>query len=120
MRSVTNCGYYLRGACTRNELQNPGYDEACRCARLVALAAAWDDFLDRAEAFGLNEQDAARIWNSRRHSALSAPGMCPVPSVTARPPARTRLPDCPYLFNTACLLAMPECQGLCDMYRARE
>ena len=118
-----NCRYYLRGACVYREARNPGHEPAFGCRRLAALGREWDSFLDSAEAFRLSEKEAARIWDARRHPALTDPRLCPVPSVDGgRPEPDGNVPilDCPHLLVTACLLAMPGCPGVCSLYRARE
>ncbi len=79
--------------------------------------------MDRAEAFALKEEEAARIWEGRPHPALTDPRLCPVPSVAeGRPEPDGSVPilDCPNLFGTACLLAMPGCYGLCSLYSDRK
>lgn len=118
--SRRTCLFYLRGACVRSEMQNPGYAPGLRCVRLVALGREWDAFADSAEAFALDEEEAARIWERRAHPALTDPRLCPMPSVTGgypEPDGTVPILDCPRLFGTACLLAMPGCDGLCGLYR---
>lgn len=120
-RSRRNCRFFLQGVCLWDELHNPGYDRARLCVRLASLSGEWDDFLDRAEAFGLTEEEACRIWERRRHPGLTRPDLCPVPFVSGGGDhAGAPLLDCTHLFNTACLLAMPGCPGVCGRYRERE
>lgn len=111
----------MHGFCLWDEMHNPGHAEHRLCIRLTALSGEWDDFLDRAEAFRLTEQEASRIWERRKHPALTEPGVCPVPAVAdGGEHAGAPLLDCPYLFHTACLLVMPDCPGVCGKYRERE
>ncbi len=134
------CRFFSVGRCLRAEMLNPGLDARLRCARLQALVLSWDAFLDRAEAFGLSEDATARIWNGRRHPALEARALCPAaeaagipqPGRKSSPPApafsedspekppSSGDPDCRYLRDGACLLAMPSCTGVCrDFERPR-
>lgn len=114
------CRFYLQGACWYAEALNPGRNAAHRCLRLAELMIDWDDFLDRAECFGLSEQAAARIWNGRRHAALTSKTLCAfrLPQEAESGTTETG-PVCSYLRDGACLLAMPRCKGRCFAYAAR-
>lgn len=109
------CHYYFGGVCIHAETVNPGLEQAFRCAVLRQLMADWDAFLDRAEQFGLSEEMAARIWNSRKHGKSDGYAGCPGRIVHG-----SSLPDvvetCPHRFQDACLLAMPTCSGPCERF----
>ena len=107
----------------RDEALNPGYTEAFRCVRLLYLSAEWDGFLDRAEAFELSEEEAARIWNTRRHPALASHAVCPCQregggEYSQIVDAEDAALDCLFLRLGACLLAMPRCRGVCPQFLA--
>ncbi len=90
---------------------NPGFSPGFRCLREQALCLDFDAFLDRAEAFGLTEKEAARIWNARNHRrALRA---CPHNRLEELSGAGL---DCVWLLEGACLLSMPRCEGVCPHF----
>lgn len=122
------CAFYVAGVCFYPEAVNPGYDPAYRCRRLLRLTERWDDFIDRAEAFGLSEEMAGRIWNAREHGQLYSRKRCPAawPLVSSEPPALLP-PDeegealgCAHLWQGTCLLTLPRCEGVCMRYRVRK
>lgn len=113
----SGCRYERQGFCLRAELLNPGLEAALRCVRLTELMRDWDGFLDRAERFGLPEEEAARIWNARHHNALKSRELCPHsrPAPVQAWGGEAEF-DCAYLFRSACLLAMPRCEGRCEYF----
>lgn len=122
------CSFYILGVCFYPEAVRPGYDPAYRCGCLLRLTERWDDFLDRAEAFGLSEETAGRIWNARANTFLYSRKDCP----SARMPLPLENDDassfdeegevlgCPHLRQGACLLTLPRCEGICMHYRRPE
>lgn len=110
------CRHYRLGACLLAERRNPGLDRNQACLRLDRLMSDFDAFLDRAEAFGLSERDAARIWDGRRHKALEAPRLCPHPNPGGIGQSPGGGLDCLYLFRLACLLRMARCTGRCEFF----
>lgn len=116
--SHTWCEHYCQGACMLAENRNPGLEARFCCACLSALMEEWDAFLDRAEAFGLAEDMAARIWNGRKHAALESGLLCP-PVLSGALKAHPLGEDCPYIVRGACLLAMPRCTAVCKDFRKR-
>ena len=116
------CLFHVRGVCFYPEAASPGHDPAYRCGQLLRLTARWDDFLDRAEAFGLSEELAGRIWNARANEVLYSrrhcPAFCPSESDEALDAEGEAL-GCPYLLRGTCLPALPRCEGICEHYRAR-
>lgn len=121
------CVFYIQGVCFHPEAARPGFDPAWRCVRLTQLLERWDDFLDRAEAFGLAEETAARIWSARMNGFVLRRKDCPSParfSAAGAPPpgvedAEGEALGCPHLWRGVCLLALPECRGACERYRRR-
>ncbi|MDL2316385.1 hypothetical protein LJC59_04820 [Desulfovibrio sp. OttesenSCG-928-A18] len=113
------CRFYIHGACLYAEARNPGLEVRFLCARLSRLMEQWDDFLDRAEAFGLNERLALRIWTERRSLAPPSRNLCPAESAA---PARVFVSDdedisaCPHLHQVSCLLLLPRCTERCERY----
>ena len=141
------CVFSIQGVCVHPQTALPG--PAHGCARLARLLERWDDFLDRAEAFGLSEETAARIWSARMNGFVLRRKECPAPArfpaAAGRPPfgaegaapvdaegaapvdaegaapidAEGAALGCPHLWRGACLLALPECRGVCAQYRRR-
>lgn len=109
------CRFYSYGVCLHEELVNPDLREEYRCRRLAVLVRDWDEFINRADAFGLSEEEAARIWEERFHRNLDSDAACP----HMRPDFREGgdvLLDCRSLYRNACLLLMPSCQGRCEHF----
>ena len=117
------CAFYIQGVCFYQEAARPGCNPAYRCVRLSQLLDRWDDFLDRAEAFGLSEETAARIWSARMEGFVLRCKDCPCaarfPAAAGAPPADAEgaVLGCPHLRQGACLLTMPGCEGVCAHYR---
>lgn len=92
---------------------NPGYHEEYRCKVLVSLEDAYDEFLDRAEAFHLDEEMASRIWRSKLDKLVRAGNdcehfvLCDMESV----------PGCRHALGFLCVKALPECKGQCSLFR---
>lgn len=114
-RVSSSCPYYLLGACILEETRNPGLDKGVVCLRLDKLAGDFDAFVDRAEIFGLEEREAARIWNARKHEALKQSFPCPHPCPEEIGQGLYGELGCRYLFNLACLLRLPPCSGPCTV-----
>ena len=119
------CVFYIQGVCVHPEAARPGCDPAYRCVRLAQLLERWDDFIDRAEAFGLSEETAARIWSARMNGFVLRRKDCPFAArfsavVDASPAdAEGAVLGCPHLWQGACLLTLPGCEGVCAQYRRR-
>lgn len=116
------CRHYLRGHCLHAGTAGPVGEDSLRCSRMAELLRYWDDFLDRAENFGLAEEEAAVIWQrladkrvsslvpcSRRSAAMPGPGS-----------GQRDFTDCPHLAEGLCLLILPRCSGLCSFFAGRE
>lgn len=116
------CRFFKRGYCFYEESLNPGRDASYRCVRIVRLLEDWDIFMERAENFGLSLATAARIWNNRRHFALTSLSLCPEMEAgdAVEEDAlgdEEQLLNCLYLHHGACILTMPECSGRCERFR---
>ena len=119
------CAFYIQGVCFYPAAARPGFDPAYGCARLAQLLERWDDFLDRAEAFGLSEETAARIWSARmndfvlRHKDCPSPARFPALTDASPVDAEGEILGCPHLWQGACLRTLPGCEGVCGQYRRR-
>ncbi len=113
--SFRTCRYYSGGVCLYSETVNPGLEPDLRCPVLAGMIADWDNFLDRAEVFGLSERLAARIWNDRKHGCGGRGADCLQRDFSA-PVTPETLAGCRHRFQNACLLAMPACGGPCERF----
>ena len=114
-----DCRYFRRGVCLYAERRNPGRDESLHCAVISGLVRDWDAFLDRAEAFRLDEKDASAIWNRLAEKKLSAPALCPKQQDLTRPCDLVGdFVSCSYLEDGLCLLLFPRCAQRCAYYEA--
>lgn len=107
------CAHYVRGRCLRAEALNPGLNEEHLCPRLCQLMREWDDFLDRAEMFGLEEDVAMRIWEGRHHTSLERCPHGPGSLVEGDGMA------CDFLHQSLCLLRLPRCAARCAHYQRK-
>lgn len=107
------CVFFRLGCCMYKEVLNPGYHDEFRCRALVDLEAEYDTFLDRAEAFHLDEEMASRIWHSRL--TRYAQGGCECPDF--RPGDADSVPGCAFALGFLCLKALPKCGGQCTYFR---
>jgi len=103
------CRHYLSGRCLYEEHLNPGLSQSNRCAVLIRLCRAFDDFLLRAENMRLDEEQAGRLWEVRFPATLAKEGNCQ----DYLPGDTTSFPDCLHAAGEVCLLAFPVCPGRC-------
>jgi len=109
-----NCAYYIFGHCTYEEYLNPGYYAAWQCRVLACLEKDYDGLISQAEVFDLSFDQVERIWEKRFDNIRSWADLCgyylPSGNVDDR---------CACLFGNACALLMPECSGVCRLFKAR-
>ncbi len=103
------CRHFERGRCLYEEALNPGYNRQWRCAVLVGWEAAYDEFLDRADRFGIRESELAGLLRRRFERLTGAEVDCE----HYAPGADASLPECLLLVGELCLLKLPECGGVC-------
>jgi hypothetical protein len=107
------CRSYHCGRCLYEEQLNPGLDTSLHCAVLAKWEGVYDDFLNRAELFDVDEQELARLWRLRferlAQEAIDCPDFTPALAET--------MPECRHLFVDICLLRLPVCHGHCKNYR---
>lgn len=113
------CRYYFQGICIYHEIINPGLEESFRCSILAEMITIWDDFIDRAEVFGLSESVAGKIWASRMYEKTSF-GLWRLCRKLPPPLTSEAVVECQYRLLDACLLAMPACSGHCGHYHGLE
>jgi hypothetical protein len=109
------CRFFRQGRCLYEERLNPGYHLSWRCLVLTRWEGEYDDFLQRAEAFRLDDAPAARLWEKRFEGLLREGINCPrfvsggVGEVLG----------CSLLFGDVCLAALPACEGVCRRFLPR-
>lgn len=113
---AVGCQCFHLGRCLYEERLNPGLHKAWRCSVLARWETVYDEFLDRAENFGLSEAELGLLW-SRRFERLAEESL-PCPDV--RPGDGESMPECLHLLEDICLLRLPECAGPCEHFRLRE
>lgn len=109
------CRSYHLGRCLYEEQLNPGLNQGLRCVVQLGWEAAYDDFLGRADSFGLDEAGLLDLWRARFERM--ATGSIPCPQYAPAPVEA--LPECRHLFVDICLLRLPPCAGRCVNYRLR-
>ncbi len=97
------------------EDHNPGLSAAYGCDRLDRLTRAFDDFFDRAEAFGLSEEEILRL-SAKQSGKTLPPGDCPLEARSETVETAAREADrCPCFFQGLCLLMLPACCPPCPL-----
>ncbi len=110
------CRHYDRGRCLYEEALNPGYHRRWRCVVLLRWESAYDDFLERADRFGLSEAGLPELLRRRFERLTGEDVDCP----DYAPGADGSLPECRLLHEELCLLKLPECEGVCRHFAPRE
>jgi len=113
---AVGCVHFHAGRCLYEERLNPGLHTAWRCTVLARWETVYDEFLDRAENFGLSEAELGLLW-SRRFERLAEES---VPCPDVREGDSESMPECLHLLEELCLLRLPECAGPCERFRLRE
>lgn len=108
------CRHYHQGRCLYEEQRNPGYDTGLRCRVIARWSDDLDDFYDRAEAMGVEEDNVTGLWHSRFKTMLPEIRACEE-FVMGDHPFR-----CALLHGLLCLAALPRCGGRCRRYRPPE
>ena len=106
------CRFFARGRCLYEERLNPGYTKKWRCGVLLRWESVYDDFLVRAEAFGLEEDELSELWRERLERLMLQEGRCER-YVYSR---HVELPSCGNSHETLCLLDLPRCEGRCRRF----
>ena len=108
----TACRHYERGRCLYEEALNPGYHRQWRCAVLLGWEAAYDEFLERADSFGLGESELPGLMRRRFERLTDGEVAC----ADYQGGADASLPECRLLVGDLCLLRLPECSGVCRRF----
>ncbi|MGE4554076.1 MAG: hypothetical protein AB7D57_13270 [Desulfovibrionaceae bacterium] len=106
------CRHHHRGRCLYEERLNPGYHAGFRCVVLESWEAAFEAFVDRAEAFGLDQSDAAGIWRRRMDGLMAGARDCGDYLASDVDDG----PGCVHFLGGLCVLRLPACEGLCPRF----
>lgn len=109
------CRFYRLGRCLYEERLNPGLNLAWRCAVVRRWEEEYDDFVQRAEVFGLEDEAAGTIWEKRFQDILRKE----VPCDRFDRGGDYELLKCVHLMGDLCLCALPECGGVCRRFQPR-
>ncbi|EPR42172.1 hypothetical protein dsx2_0099 [Desulfovibrio sp. X2] len=109
------CRFYRHGRCLYEERLNPGYNASWRCAVVRKWEEEYDEFVQRAEAFGLEDETAGSIWEKRFQSLLRMD----VPCEHFGRGGEYELLKCVHLMGDLCLCALPRCEGVCRRFQPR-
>ncbi|QGY41299.1 hypothetical protein GM415_14570 [Pseudodesulfovibrio cashew] len=103
------CRHHTTGRCLYQEHLNPGYSAEWRCRVLARWEDAYDDFLLRAESFGVSQDAVPDLWGRKFQRMARQVFDCQdyVHSVNGGPPA------CAHALDGLCRLALPPCPGRC-------
>ena len=106
------CEYYRRGRCLYEENLNPGYNAAHLCRELGRLGREFEGFIERAEAFSLEEQKAYEIWRRKLSQSLAQDCHCQ----DYLGGDNENFLGCAYAYGDICLKALPICPGRCPRF----
>ncbi len=124
-----SCRFHAAGRCVLEERQNPGLEQRWRCRVLQAWGKAYDQLLDQAEIFSLDDETAMAIWN-RRMQTLATPQQwcgeyvyCPdqeegFPNLHDGEQEVVTV-DCLHGLEDLCVLELPICHGVCASFVPR-
>lgn len=103
------CLYYRNGCCLREEYRNPMLNRDWRCLVLKQWEKAHDDFIDRAERFQLDEEDAGKLWERIFLPMQKDYSRCRMYT----PGVSDEAIDCTSFLGGLCLKLLPPCKGVC-------
>jgi hypothetical protein len=98
------------------EWLNPGLNQDHRCMAIKTWEREHDDFLRRAEAFGLDEKTAAALWRKQMGRLVFLERQC----ARFTPDERACAPECALQRDGLCLAALPKCEGKCRYFKPAE
>ena len=110
------CRHHENGRCLYEEHLNPGYDSRLRCTVLSRWESAFDDFLVRAELFGVEQNAVPDLWDLQFRRVARKAFQCEEYEYHAHGDA----PACIHAFGGLCRLRLPRCEGRCRHYRMEE
>lgn len=108
------CRHNRSGRCLYEEHLNPGYDPRYRCRVLARWESAFDDFLERAELFGVEQKAVPDLWSRQFRRMARKTFRCGEYEYHAE----ADIPACLHVEDGLCLLGLPVCDGRCRHFRS--
>lgn len=103
------CRFHLKGKCLYEERLNPGYERQWRCLVMTRWEEIFDEFLRRAEAFGIEYDRVLQLWEARFQRLIDADPECEEFELEGA----VTPPCCAHEYDALCLLELPLCDGRC-------
>lgn len=103
------CRHHTAQRCLYGEHLNPGYHDEWRCRVITHWETAFDDFLARAENFGVHQDAVPDLWNRKFERMARETLRCNDFSYAAG----ADVPSCAHVCDGLCRLLLPECEGRC-------
>ncbi|QJB57853.1 hypothetical protein [Pseudodesulfovibrio sp. zrk46] len=102
------CRHHINKRCLYDEHLNPGYAEGFRCRVLLRWEIAFDEFLERADAFNIEQDAVPDLWGRKFERMARQAFDCEKYEF-----AGGEAPACAQVYDGLCLLALPQCEGRC-------
>ncbi len=110
------CRHHENGRCLYEEHLNPGYDPGFKCRVLARWESAFDEFLARAECFGVEQQAMPDLWRRQFGRLARKTFHCDEYEYCAE----AEVPACLHALGGLCRLGLPECEGRCHHFQIKE
>jgi len=108
------CRSFIHGRCLYEEQLNPGYTQSWRCQVTARWESDYDDFLRRAEFFGVDEAAVPDLWGRRFQRMARDVFHCQ--RYVYDPDAHVL--GCRNHWDGICIMDLPKCGGRCRHYLA--
>lgn len=109
----TTCRFFISGRCQYEEQLNPGYTQSWRCQVTARWETAFDEFLTRAEEFGVEEDAVPDLWSAQFQRMARDVFHCKRYVFDHGAPA----PSCRNHAAGVCIMDLPKCPGRCRHFR---
>ncbi|MGL1862563.1 MAG: hypothetical protein OCC46_08585 [Pseudodesulfovibrio sp.] len=106
------CNHHDSKRCLYQENLNPGYATSWRCRVLLHWEDAFDEFLARAESFGLSQHAVPGLWE-RKFERMARETFNCADYVFFN---GADVPGCGHARDGLCHIALPDCEGRCRHY----
>jgi len=103
------CRHHTNQRCLYEEHLNPGYGTSWRCRVLMRWETAFDEFLERAEAFNVAQDAVPDLWGRKFERMARQAFDCEEYVFVQGGEA----PACAHILDGLCHLALPPCEGRC-------
>ncbi|MCG8532526.1 MAG: hypothetical protein MI749_17945 [Desulfovibrionales bacterium] len=114
-----HCAYYIQGRCFYEEHINPGDHEEWQCTEIRRILHEYDDFVERADRFSLDDEEAGKLWEVHEESLPLVGTLCPsyCPNPCKQCGKEGQITDCEHEQALICILQLPVCTGVCRRYK---